>query len=169
MKSDYEQGYDTACAKFVNERNALLKRAEVAEKERDSLLIENKLAGMEWMERYDLLKARAEALGEIEHLKNVRDAMLKRAKAAEARAEAAEAKVRELEAASRWIPVTERLPENLQNVLFLADSGDVYMGTHMKSIRQWAGYGLYWHDDNYSSITHWQPLPHPPKQEKLEI
>lgn len=121
MKSDYEQGYDTACAKFVNERNALLKRAEVAEKERDSLLIENKLAGMEWMERYDLLKARAEALGEIEHLKNVRDAMLKRAKAAEARAEAAEAKVRELEArmSEKYICVNYEDLEEDQRVLAL--------------------------------------------------
>ena len=63
------------------------KRAEAAEKERDEwrrLSAENKFAGMEWMERADGYLARAEA---------------------------AEAKVKELEAASRWIPVSERLPE----------------------------------------------------------
>lgn len=236
MKSDYEQGYDTACAKFVNERNALLKRAEVAEKERDewrSLSAEIKLAGMEWMGRYDLLKARAkaaearaeatearlsdtekrleDALGEIEHLKDTRqdpydfiEIWKRRAKIAEARVAELEAenarkveylkkleekipglnvdlakanlKLAELEAASRWIPVSERLPEISKNVLLYdAWNNKVTNGELLRisfddeaiqeNIYEWATDGCYFHGGNFERITHWK-FPQPPKQDE---
>ena len=72
-----------------------------------------------------------------------------------ARAEAAEARVAELEAATRWIPVTERLPKEKQNVLGLDRTGTAYHWEYSKSL-----VNIFTAD-----FTHWMPLPEPPKEE----
>lgn len=65
----------------------------------------------------------------------------------------------------RWIPVSERLPE--------AESGDtskpvlVTDGDCM-AIAEWFNFELcepYWSYTGIGDITHWMPLPEPPKEE----
>ena len=73
----------------------------------------------------------------------------------------------------RWIPVTERLPEPRQDVLAVWDNGEVW------TVYQWwaepnDGEDPLEYDDDvfyengefYSTkkrVTHWMPLPEPPK------
>lgn len=60
--------------------------------------------------------------------------------------------------AHRWIPVTERLPEKWQNVLAVRQDGKFrfdFIGSTGK-----------WYEDVGNvgnSVTHWMPLPEPPK------
>ena len=61
---------------------------------------------------------------------------------------------------SKWIPVTERLPEKGETVITLGSRGGVYTA-------QYTG-GRYWHKLNAKchmcEPTHWMPLPEPPKE-----
>ena len=51
-----------------------------------------------------------------------------------------------------WIPVSERLPKFGQKVIAYSDC---------------VHFCWFWHNDNYSwsKVTHWMPLPEPPKEE----
>ena len=64
--------------------------------------------------------------------------------------------------ALKWIPVTERLPEEWTDVLVLSEFGfcevAVYIGTPGKWRVCWNHTML---EDN--SVTHWMPLPEPPE------
>ena len=65
---------------------------------------------------------------------------------------------------SKWIPVTERLPENDQWVLcFMKDKA---FGTFR--VFQWNYIDWQWNDGNEwydeKDVTHWMPLPEPPKR-----
>lgn len=67
---------------------------------------------------------------------------------------------------SRWIPVTERLPKTYEYVLLYvpneAPFENVRFG-HLMENGLWAT-GLYkWGAKN--PVTHWMPLPEPPKEE----
>lgn len=65
----------------------------------------------------------------------------------------------ELRAAHRWIPVTERLPEKDVRVLVrLADDSRLYTKIDTDRIHydNWVRWGTY--------VTHWMPLPEPPKE-----
>ena len=57
-----------------------------------------------------------------------------------------------------WIPVTERLPEQGQEVI-------VYSGGVLKPT---VSAYLFWdkHYDNWARITHWMPLPDGPESKK---
>ena len=62
----------------------------------------------------------------------------------------------------KWIPVTERLPELWQTVI-VCDTREQYVGACM-----YYGNDDWLHDDKLwdtSEITHWMPLPEPPKGE----
>ena len=68
---------------------------------------------------------------------------------------------------SKWISVKERLPEYEQRVL-VCDVRDNYVG--IWSLEKDTDDGTdYWEDDAgwcqpFSEITHWMPLPEPPKE-----
>lgn len=68
----------------------------------------------------------------------------------------------------KWIPVTERLPEEKRLVLAVCKSGKIFVGDY------WDCYGtIIWRirtaRDSTKNITqivtHWMPLPEPPKGE----
>lgn len=66
----------------------------------------------------------------------------------------------------RWIPVTERLPEEQQSVLVHRDDGGIFIFGYFTT----SPTDECWIDDHlnvYSAycITHWMPLPEPPKEE----
>ena len=57
-----------------------------------------------------------------------------------------------------WIPCSERLPENQLDVLVYERNRGVVIG-FCASDGQWANDAI-----NFSGVTHWQPLPDPPKE-----
>lgn len=62
------------------------------------------------------------------------------------------------ESPQEWIPVTERLPEKNGSYL-------VYVYGDVTEMEYWHGK---WHrlrDDYTKAVTHWMPLPEPPKEE----
>ena len=63
------------------------------------------------------------------------------------------ARIAELEAERRWIPVSERLPEEKQSVLALDRTGTAYHWEYSRSLSNiFVGY-----------YTHWMPMPEPPE------
>lgn len=72
----------------------------------------------------------------------------------------------------RWIPVTERLPENGVPVLinYIGNNDGKY---HPDGTAAWTDYGCFWWDGSLKDcdtevavpITHWMPLPEPPEVE----
>ena len=82
------------------------------------------------------------------------------------------ARIKELETkAPRWIPVTERLPENGVPVLinYIGNSDGKY---HPDATAVWTDYGCFWWEGSLEDcdaevavpITHWMPLPEAPKE-----
>ena len=65
------------------------------------------------------------------------------------------------DAMPRWIPVTDRLPEKWKWVLVCFDGADVPSTGFVNSAGDWIGEDMY---TNYD-VTHWMPLPEPPKEE----
>jgi len=76
--------------------------------------------------------------------------------------EAADA-IEELQAAQEWIPVTERLPEYGGSYITAFSKGEVghnlYM-TFADGSGKW-----YQNSEDTGEVTHWMPLPEPPKEE----
>lgn len=71
------------------------------------------------------------------------------------------------ESLNKWIPVSERLPENGELVLFSTKTGRVFEGGFYndKTDLQW--YAFRNREFVYSSVvTAWMPLPKPYKEEK---
>ena len=62
----------------------------------------------------------------------------------------------------KWIPVSERLPEDSRGVILCTRSRIVGVGFYDKNTRSWV--------QHYSGggicvdVTHWMPLPEPPKE-----
>ena len=70
-------------------------------------------------------------------------------------------KVAQIEAAHpRWISVEERLPEGNGKYIVCTAKGSVYCTKFSIDVR-----GSF-HTDMYTHITHWMPLPEPPKEAK---
>ena len=63
---------------------------------------------------------------------------------------------------SKWIPVTERLPEKGEVVLACgkrhATSG-MFQGALRNNPKLW-----HWKGNTLKEVTHWMPLPEPPKE-----
>ena len=80
----------------------------------------------------------------------------------------AESALREQEE-RRWIPVTERLPyqtDPAQKVLFVTKKGCIYTGTYFKGTTTNQFDGWYSMCTRIGGVTHWMPLPEPPKEDK---
>lgn len=70
----------------------------------------------------------------------------------------------------RWIPVEESLPDDNTPVLVVNDDGKVIVAKHEKDIFGWyLKYSEYdfdvWDACENGAITHWMPLPEPPKED----
>lgn len=57
-----------------------------------------------------------------------------------------------------WVSVKDRLPEENTTVIVATDDGIVF-----QCLYSYDGWDLW--DDNDVNITHWQPMPQPPKGE----
>lgn len=64
----------------------------------------------------------------------------------------------------KWIPVTERLPEEWVGVLVLSRYGFCEVAVYIGLRGKWR---ITWNHDLFEldSVTHWMPLPEPPKGE----
>lgn len=60
----------------------------------------------------------------------------------------------------KWIPVSERLPEKSGLVLCIAD-GRTELKFWDYVSKKWLGY---FYIDTPQNVTHWMPLPEPPKE-----
>ena len=70
---------------------------------------------------------------------------------------------------SRWIPVTERLPQNYISVLVYIPTAEPLPMLHEAYIGddgEWHSSGFYGIENEY--VTHWMPLPQPPKENGTE-
>ena len=73
--------------------------------------------------------------------------------------------------ADRWVSVEERLPEKIQFVLLCEYTDNGFAGKiqtfHLgwyDNINKWFSESCGWMDNK--NITHWQPLPQPPKERR---
>ena len=66
-----------------------------------------------------------------------------------------------LKAQQRWIPVTERLPEDDDDVLIMS-SGSISMGYYSIYNEYWADYINVYNSD----VTHWMRLPERPEEDE---
>lgn len=67
-----------------------------------------------------------------------------------------------------WIPVTERLPDNIDEEVLVCNEGYGKDGTGFATVAVYNGNGWLecWERKQYlACITHWMPLPEPPKEE----
>lgn len=65
---------------------------------------------------------------------------------------------------SRWVSVTERLPEE-KKAHYLC-----YLDDDSIAVCYWSNINIHgirweWHNPNWKEVTHWMPLPEPPKEE----
>lgn len=65
----------------------------------------------------------------------------------------------------KWIPVTERLPEEWKDVLVLLRFGCCETAVYLGVPGKWR---VTWYRDmiGVDSVTHWMPLPEPPNGER---
>jgi hypothetical protein len=63
----------------------------------------------------------------------------------------------------KWIPVTERLPDSEKCVLVYSQDGGVAEGKYNARFKEWVQFR--WNVTELNNVTHWMPLPEPPKGE----
>lgn len=63
----------------------------------------------------------------------------------------------------RWIPVTERLPEETGKYIVCTSKGSVYCAKFYVCDTGCYDHGSYFGTDSNTKITHWMPLPDAPK------
>lgn len=72
-------------------------------------------------------------------------------------------RIAELEEQRRWIPVTERLPDK-DGFYIVVMNGDIWGEPDVWSSTACGFYDGRWDEDG-ATISHWMPLPEPPKGE----
>lgn len=65
--------------------------------------------------------------------------------------------------AQEWISVKDRLPESKKCVLMYSANGGVAEGEYDESTKKWCQFR--WSVCDVRKVTHWMPLPNPPKGE----
>ena len=68
-------------------------------------------------------------------------------------------KIEEMLESTRWIPVSERLPEEASDVIAVTANHLVLFAAYLPE------YSLWWSNSMPIEVTHWMPLPEPPEQE----
>ena len=63
---------------------------------------------------------------------------------------------------STWIPVKERLPS--KNARYLTVSIEPWFGATVVDIMRWSGVWMYDGRQTEATVTHWMPLPTPPRE-----
>ena len=65
---------------------------------------------------------------------------------------------------SKWIPVTERLPEPWKWILCYCEAGNIEMLRYDDFMEEWGSINI---NRAYKKeyVTHWMPLPEPPKED----
>jgi len=67
---------------------------------------------------------------------------------------------------SEWIPVTERLPESINEyVLCCGEKGGQFVGWIAEGMIESGKARAFQHGGRGRNITHWMPLPEPPEEE----
>lgn len=62
---------------------------------------------------------------------------------------------------NRWIPVTERLPEDYEQVLTCDENGNIHIFAHLRHFEY--PFGIRPNDSRYYMPKWWMPLPKPPE------
>ena len=62
-----------------------------------------------------------------------------------------------------WISVSDRLPEDGIRVLTYADNSAMFVAS--RDDGWYVDTGEYYYSSPFTNITHWMPLPEPPKEE----
>ena len=68
----------------------------------------------------------------------------------------------------KWIPVTERLPDNIDEEVLVCNEEyeKSFLGFVTVAIYDGSGWLECWQREKYvACVTHWMPLPEPPKEE----
>lgn len=73
-----------------------------------------------------------------------------------------QARVRNLPSADSWISCKYELPEHLKDVLVCTKNGVVIEAYYDEESKEWT---ITNNDSRIINVTHWQPLPEPPKGE----
>lgn len=92
-------------------------------------------------------------------MKQAADAIESTSKAYQMMAEAYEAEVTK----PKWIPVTERLPEDYGQVLTCDERGNIHLFRHLRQFIY--PFGIRPEDPRYFMPKWWMPLPQPPESE----
>ena len=73
-------------------------------------------------------------------------------------------RVNELKAAQRWIPVSERLPEDRVTILAAFNNREILTAKYYKYYEGFGSVENYWRIEGWHSgnVTHWMPLPESP-------
>lgn len=68
----------------------------------------------------------------------------------------------------KWINVKDALPENFETVLALCKDGGMFVGRHTS----WKNWQIWTAKKSTKivqrTVTHWMPLPEPPKEDGYE-
>ena len=77
-------------------------------------------------------------------------------------------RIAELEEAQRWIPVSERLPEDRATILAAFKNREILTASYYEHYKGFGGVENYWHIEGWHSgnVTHWMPLPSAPESEE---
>ena len=78
-----------------------------------------------------------------------------------------ECRMHSAECRMKWIPVTERLPESDSGgVLCITPAGHYHLLQWLETFNCWSDpYGIDFTNYRKGYVTHWMPLPEPPKED----